>query len=135
MAGFKCPYCSQVMTSSYGVRANHKVCFEGTNLNTDPERSSSCLQIVFYKCPNCEEYTIFLDGKGPKVNNVRMLVRPKSLARQYPPYIPQPIRNDYEEACAIVNLSPKASAALARRCLQGMIHDFWGITQKTLTKK
>jgi len=29
-------------------------------------------------------------------------------------------------------LSPKASATLARRCLQGMIRDFCGITGKTL---
>ena len=34
--------------------------------------------------------------------------------------IPQ-LMDDYEEACAIVNLSPKASATLSRRCLQGMI--------------
>ena len=41
-------------------------------------------------------------------------------------------REDYEEACAVLNLSPKASATLARRCLQGMIRDFWGITKDTL---
>lgn len=32
---------------------------------------------------------------------------------------------DYKEACAIRELSPKASATLARRCLQGMIRDFY----------
>src|SRR5206468_12920778 len=34
---------------------------------------------------------------------------------------------DYKEACLIASLSPKASATLARRCLQGMIRDFWGV--------
>lgn len=53
-------------------------------------------------------------------------------ATQFPAYIPQQIRNDYEEACAILYLSPKSSAALSRRCLQGMIRDFWGITKGRL---
>jgi hypothetical protein len=47
-----------------------------------------------------------------------------------PDYIPEQIKDDYYEACSILNLSPKASATLARRCLQGMIRDFWGITKK-----
>jgi hypothetical protein len=37
------------------------------------------------------------------------------------------IREDFAEASAIRNLSPKASASLARRCLQGMIRDFWQV--------
>ena len=32
----------------------------------------------------------------------------------------------------IMNDSPKAAATLARRCLQGMIHDFWNIHEKNL---
>ena len=32
----------------------------------------------------------------------------------------------------IERLRPKASATLSRRCLQGMIRDFWGITKNTL---
>lgn len=57
---------------------------------------------------------------------------PGSLARPQPEYIPQPIVNDYEEACRILQLSPKASATLSRRCLQGMIRDFWGVSKKRL---
>ena len=49
-----------------------------------------------------------------------------------PDYIPAAIRQDYLEAVKIVGLSPKASATLARRCLQGMIHDFWDIKEKNL---
>ena len=32
----------------------------------------------------------------------------------------------------IIDKSPKAAATLLRRCLQGMIHDFWGIIEKDL---
>jgi hypothetical protein len=49
-----------------------------------------------------------------------------------PDYIPQPLRDDYYEACRIRDLSPKASATLARRCLQGMIRDFCGIAKTRL---
>ncbi|MCO6525512.1 DUF4145 domain-containing protein [Snodgrassella sp.] len=44
--------------------------------------------------------------------------------------IPYVILEDYKEAKLILNLSPKASATLARRCLQSMIRDFHGITGK-----
>ena len=57
---------------------------------------------------------------------------PISTAKQFPDYIPQAIRSDYEEACSIVNLSPKASATLSRRCLQGMIRDFFQISKGSL---
>lgn len=60
---------------------------------------------------------------------------PPSEARIYPEYVPTPIRVDYEEACLIRDLSPKASATLSRRCLQGMIRDFWGIADDNLYKE
>jgi Domain of unknown function (DUF4145) len=49
-----------------------------------------------------------------------------------PDYVPAPIVADYKEACLIADLSPKASATLSRRCLQGMIRDFWGISKARL---
>lgn len=58
----------------------------------------------------------------------------KSRAKDYPAYIPAAILEDYQEACAIVDLSPKASATLARRALQGMIRDFWDIKENNLSK-
>jgi hypothetical protein len=57
---------------------------------------------------------------------------PASKAKTLPNYIPQPVRDDYGEACLILSLSPKAAATLARRCLQGMIRDFFGVIFPTL---
>ena len=57
---------------------------------------------------------------------------PESSARPQPDYIPAALREDYYEACKIRDLSPKAAATLARRCLQGMIRDFCGIAKATL---
>lgn len=59
----------------------------------------------------------------------------KERAKPYPNYIPDAVLNDYQEACAIAELSPKASATLARRCLQGMIRDFWDVKPDTLFKE
>jgi hypothetical protein len=42
------------------------------------------------------------------------------------------LRRDYEEACAIRDLSPKASATITRRCIQGIIRDFCGINKRRL---
>ena len=52
--------------------------------------------------------------------------------KHYPDYIPEQIRKDYEEANLVLESSPKAAATLLRRCLQGMIHDFWDIHGKNL---
>ncbi len=52
---------------------------------------------------------------------------PASKAQSFPDYIPRVILDDYGEACLIKDLSPKASATLARRCLQGIIRDFWKV--------
>lgn len=39
------------------------------------------------------------------------------------------------EACSILDVSPKASATLARRCLQGMIRDFWNVKAGNLASE
>ena len=59
-------------------------------------------------------------------------LQPATSGRPFPEYVPKAIREDYEEAVAIRDLSPKASATLSRRALQGMIRDFWGVSQATL---
>lgn len=101
------------------------------------------------RCPNpqCNELTIsvrvapgyFVDIEiGPPVwmmgeeclNESRL--RPESLSKPQPDYIPRQLRDDYFEACRIRNLSPKAAATLARRCLQGIIRDFWKIKKRRL---
>lgn len=71
-------------------------------------------------------------GYGPKDVLQSKMILPRSAARTFPNYIPAPIREDYEEASLILEDSPKASATLSRRCLQGMIRDFWGVKKGRL---
>ena len=64
----------------------------------------------------------------------QMLI-PQGSAKPQPDFIPEPLREDYYEACLIRDLSPKASATLIRRCLQGMIRDFAKIAKATLARE
>lgn len=135
MAGFKCPFCNQVMPITEGTSTSRTVAFSESwnGYRTVPD--DSALDISFYKCPNCGQFSIFTKGTGDAVQDVNMPLRPISSAIQFPVYIPEHIRQDYQEACAIANLSPKASATLSRRCLQAMIRDFWEIKESTLFKE
>lgn len=136
MSGFTCPYCGMIIALSDSTHSTQYPSFEKANsvvyAHGSPSIDPSSIAVDFYRCPNCGQYTIGATGKGTAVKDVSMLVRPTSMAKRYPSYIPQQIREDYEEACAILRLSPKASATLSRRCLQGMIRDYWGISRGTL---
>lgn len=138
MSNFKCPYCSSVMAINNSTFHSTKQYFFGSwsyasgHTDSPPD---DCIHIKFYKCPHCREVSIRIDGEGNSTKHLSSWFKPNSIAQQFPDYIPEAIRSDYEEACAIVSLSPKASATLSRRCLQAMIRDFWGIADKTLYKE
>lgn len=136
MAGFTCPFCGMTMAIDSKTRATHYPSFPSSSpiryTTMGAEYYDSSLAVTFYDCPNCGEYTIVATGVGAKVRDVSVAIRPRSTAKQYPDFIPQQIREDYEEACAVLYLSPKASATLSRRCLQGMIRDYWGIVKSRL---
>jgi hypothetical protein len=59
-------------------------------------------------------------------------LRPAAQLQPQPQCVPAVLANDYYEACRIRDLSPKASATLSRRVLQGMIRDFCGISRGRL---
>ena len=135
MTGFQCPYCSQMMSISSDTHIVRCPSFENESgvfhTGSGPRLVPSTVYLDFYKCPNCGEYTITITGRGSSVNDIpATFIRPNSVAKRFPEYVPFAIRQDYEEACSIVNLSPKASATLSRRCLQNMIRDFWKINGK-----
>lgn len=131
--GFKylCPFCDTNFVTSTETYQYRALSFRGIRQNIQGTiDEEECLHVAFYKCPNCNEISVSVVGLGSLYKGQKIPVRPKSFAKQFPDYIPEAIRNDYEEACLIVNLSPKASATLSRRCLQGMIRDFWNIKNK-----
>ncbi|PIT98445.1 MAG: hypothetical protein COT71_00530 [Candidatus Andersenbacteria bacterium CG10_big_fil_rev_8_21_14_0_10_54_11] len=69
------------------------------------------------------------------MRNYEQVVRayPKGASR--PPIstkVPEKYAGDYKEACLVLIDSPKASAALSRRCLQHLLQDEAGATKKNL---
>ena len=132
MHSFTCPFCNHtfpLISETYTQYESSFITSNSSNWETTPTNS---ILVNFYKCPNCNEIIIKIDGRSENLTNIHIPIYPSSLAKQFPDYIPKAIREDYEEAYSIVNLSPKASATLARRCLQGMIRDFHGIKKSRL---
>lgn len=122
---YVCPYCGlkQVYVNSHSFHG--KVGAPGFQYSND-KNQYSYLDIYHIKCSNkqCQKITVvgsFCESKE------QVDILPPFVCKQFPDYIPQQIRNDYEEACLILRYSPKAAATLLRRCLQGMIRDFWNI--------
>jgi hypothetical protein len=72
----------------------------------------------------------------PGKETLRYLVRPKASLRPSPPKeVPEEFASDYREAAAVLADSPKASAALSRRCLQHLIREKSGIKKADLAKE
>jgi hypothetical protein len=134
-----CPYCdrSTTITGSNYSGQIHKI-----DKNTKHDQIALYTSVI--TCPNseCKEFSISADlylwrwtGNRWDIEGdplFHWLMKPQSESKQFPDYVPKAIRADYEEACLIRDLSPKASATLSRRCLQGMIRDFFGIKARTL---
>lgn len=80
-------------------------------------------------CPECEKLIIkllseryFNHGGMMVPQRTESLVHPKkSNFPSAPKEVPQAIAKDYDEACQVFNDSPRASAALSRRCLQALL--------------
>jgi len=135
-----CPHCNTKTTinSDNFKKSDHNMTIE----NSEGERKLISEWIV---CPNesCKRitltntlyeinynYNVQRYDKGKLIKQWNLL--PGSFAKSFPNYIPQPLRTDYEESASIIELSPKASATLSRRCLQGIIRDFWNIKKGRL---
>ncbi|MER9164420.1 DUF4145 domain-containing protein [Mesorhizobium sp. M0715] len=142
LGAWECRFCgkSQIATeNNYHIRYNFFSIGE-TELGPIGMTLSAirCLNRECNKASiSCElNKSVFSDSRGQHVPTGTPIeswrLRPASFATQQPGFIPEPLRNDYYEACLIRDLSPKASATLSRRCLQGMIRDFCKISKARL---
>lgn len=132
MAGFLCPFCNCSIAFTAVTFQEYTMSPFYCNTSLSPPADGQT-KIKFYTCPDCGEITITADVEyDSSMETVH--IRPQAIYKHFPSYVPEPIRKDYEEACAILKLSPKASATLSRRCLQGMIRDFWSIKESNLSK-
>lgn len=127
---YVCPFCghAQAYHSTHDYIDNGEC--RGRYVIPEPYQESS-FTICTFKCSNkaCQRISVTAINRttGKQVDIV-----PQVTMKHYPAYIPKQIRQDYEEANMILEASPKAAATLLRRCLQGMIHDFWKIHKNNL---
>lgn len=132
MKPFKCPYCDTTFPLIHTTYNHWRPSFDTSNNKSYDFTYPTQISLRFYLCPSCKRLSISASSVGSETGSFNTNLLPNSFATQFPDYVPESIRNDYSEACAIVNLSPKASATLSRRCLQSLIRDFWGIKKNTL---
>ena len=143
-----CPHCGHAATIT-----DEDICSDDSILTIQNKDGYRCLTSVFIVCPNpaCRRFTLTAtlkevksvfrpDGSGRPYHSDLPVLRqwdliPESKAKPFPNYIPKPILDDYSEACLIRALSPKASATLSRRCLQGIIRDFWQVKPDRLARE
>ena len=99
-------------------------------------------------CPACDKLVMFLclhlkaqvpgsDQFVPGVEPLKKyLIRPKVATRLGPPsQVPSDLADDYREASLVLADSPKASAALSRRCLQSLLRKQVGVKKADLAKE
>ncbi len=142
-----CPFCGRDTTITYENFEVFNFVFAKDNYNGDQVGYAS-----FIACPNKKCKKIKLTLSLYKFNNRyardsgvtkpipekiigSWTIIPQSQAKPMPDYIPKALIEDYNEACIIKNLSPKASATLSRRCLQTMIRNFWKVKDKPNLKQ
>jgi hypothetical protein len=149
---FECPYCEHSIVVSSDTKFS--VC---SDVEIQPKRTLSGKKLELISeiivCPNqnCKQTVVatrLVQYTGERHQDslgythitrnyaiIKEWNMPDSKAKPQPNYIPKALIRDYEEACGILKLSPKASATLSRRCLQGILRDFHKVSEATLYKE
>ncbi|MCX6833674.1 MAG: DUF4145 domain-containing protein, partial [candidate division Zixibacteria bacterium] len=118
----KCPYCF-VAISAEEMEANAL------------EQDDRGHWFSYYrKCPECDKLIVMLfcyesanyvghDYQFGRITEEIMALPRGSSRPPCPPGVPANLRDDYTESALVLPDSPKASAALSRRCLQSLLRD------------
>ncbi len=146
----KCPHC-QVVVRFEAPEWRNCVGVQGQKQRvylTDPsiEAGSEALGLYASMCPNCHRPILMLETRQTVYRRREGITRrtertktlpawPLAAARPVPPEVPDGIAGDYSEAALILGLSPKASAALSRRCLQAVLREAGGATEENLANQ
>ncbi len=122
LAVMKCPHCKEGIHTSFAS-------------NNQIEAGDSKWCLAYMVCPECSEPIIRVLRVGKVAHTADALLpaypRTDSL-RPVPSEVPDPYRHDFIEACEVLSISPKASAALSRRNLQAILRDKAGTKKKDL---
>lgn len=126
----KCPHCLE----SFHPQWEKTVCGHAGRT----ENFQYLWHVFRLTCPACSEPVIYLkmyhDYGSTQYEKETRMVYPKGANRPPAPSdVPKAIAEDYNEACLVLSDSPKASAALSRRCLQHILADRKASTSDNLS--
>lgn len=128
---FHCSFCKH-----HSIVNDDSIVVKNVELSQFSKYLKPSVKIVSVTCPNakCKELTITAEiTEEDRINSrSRDVLKRVKLAGDgtiptLPEYVPADIRRTFREAAAVAPLSGAASAALARRCLQGMVRHFFDI--------
>jgi hypothetical protein len=87
-------------------------------------------------CPKCDRNILhLLNWKSGDLVCNKTLIHPRVAPRLIPPEVPNEFAEDFREAALVIADSPKASAALSRRCLQHLLLEKAGIKPGNLASQ
>lgn len=145
----KCPHCLTVVRLEVekvlNCNTNNTHMWEGLVAFTIIRRGEKSVRVQYAKCPSCLKVVILLEagswvarGSAPSELDVKeeFFAWPLHGARPVPAEVEKQspeIASDYREAGLVLNFSPKASAALSRRCLQAILRKKGVANQKNLS--
>ena len=115
-------YAQQEWSLARGFEKEAKASYGVTNWTDD------IIGFAFSRCSHCNKHSVWNTDKS-------ILIFPKNTTRNFDlTNIPKDLKDDYEEACLVISDSPKASAALSRRCLQSILRK-QGFEKKSLAQE
>ncbi len=86
------------------------------------------------QCPRCKRAVMKLAHYQKGRQPTESLFRPRAVSRApLDPEVPEQFAADYREACLVLSDSPKASAALSRRCLQNLLREHFKVKKGNLS--
>lgn len=138
-----CPHCGQ--------KAKPEKLYGATAISNDPlaaftgvsQEQHSRFSLSVAICAACGKESVFVrkwgydrsgHGDPDEVTAWHERLYPTGRAAKPFPNAPEPHLKAYSEACAVLELSPPASACMSRRCLQGILRE-QGYAQKDLAKQ
>ncbi len=120
----KCPHCREVFRDAWSEER-----LRVANVRSWVVRHT--------QCPGCDNIIVVLRGttSAHLGETIERTVWPPAATRPLAPEVPAGYRTEFAEAVAVLPESPKASAAVSRRCLQRLLREHGGITRRDLDKE
>jgi len=119
----KCPHCTIRFHGNWVVHSF--VRSDNFVVGLNPSKTPEWWKYRSVSCPDCNDVTIEIarfDHVGNPLEDWRQVYPIGANRGPVPPEVPEKIAEDYIEACSVLPMSAKASAALSRRCLQNVLH-------------